>query len=1069
MRKILFKRILRKIPATLLWCFFLQINASATSAKSTIVTNKLSNLNRELVLSNSFKRFIDVTGIVKDAKGLPLPGVGVKVKGTTKVVVTGEDGKYAIAGLANSDVLVFTSIGFKPVEITVGNQTLVNVTLEEDAQGLSEVVVVGYGTQKKVNLTGAVTAISGAQLMNTPVPNVTAALQGRVSGVVITRGGGQPGQEGFNLRIRGQNSINGTSALVLVDGIQMDLNLINPDDVESISFLKDAAASAIYGARAAGGVVLVTTKSSTSGKTRINFNSYYSTNVTARQPERLNSWDEQTLIDEARFNATGAREFTPEQIEWLRNPNFNYRPNLTANRWEYFDNTDWIQAGMSKVNHAQNHSLSVGGGAKDLNYLLSVGYQTRDGVLRYGPDDNSRYNFKLNVNSEVNKYISLNLVAGYIGQITNSNSFSTGNIVSALYRVRTRQSLYTPAEDQTGQPYNGDLQINAVDIEKNAGFTRAMYESFTGKVDLKFKNFVKGLVINAVAWRNQDNYNYEQNRRSLYWYGRSNLEAPRFNANVPNGIGITKNRGYYDNLQATADYNLTIGDNHNFKILGGASYEQYRKDESSAGATLLYSNDSFAVNFSDPLNKTASDNVETYAFASLFGRFNYNYAEKYLFEATLRNDGSSRLSPDARWTVFPSFSAGWRISEENFFKNNFKSISNLKLRASWGRVGNAVVNNNTNVGNYDYIPVLNGGNNLVLNGARTNYFFQPNLPTLDKTWETVQSANLGLDIGLFGEKLTSTIEYYQNRNINMLIDINTPAILGITPSKINGGTLKSWGWEAELRWRDKIGSVGYNVAANFSDNQNKLIQMNGVRLIGTGGVVTAIEGYPLNSVWGYRTAGIFQSAAEAAEYRTKVSYPFFANTTAGDIRYLDLNGDGVINNGGGTPDNSGDLVYLGNTAARYSYGFDVGLNWKGFDFSIMFQGTLKRSFLIATETLAPLNGTANMPWSIHMDRWTPDNPNAFFPRMYQTSDHNYKPSDRWTQNGSYIRLKNLQLGYNLPINKKYIQNVRLYFSGQDLWESTKVMEVFDPEVPNGVNSQAYPFYRSYAFGLNVTF
>jgi TonB-linked SusC/RagA family outer membrane protein len=1057
MSKILLKRILQKMVFTLFWCLVLQTN---------ILAFEKGDL-KLLAVNTAPQKNVDISGVVRDEKGAPLPGVVVKVKGTKQAVSTDNDGKFWLRNIEANAIIVFSSIGYKEKEVGVANTTLFNIVLEEDTKGLNEVVVVGYGTQKKVNLTGAVTAISGDDLRNRPVPNATAALQGQVPGVIITRSSGQPGKENYGIRIRGTNSINGTGALVLVDGIQMDLNLINPDDIESISFLKDAAASAIYGARAAGGVVLVTTKSSTSGKTRINFNSFYSFNVTARQPERLNSWDEQTLIDEARFNATGAREFTPEQIEWLKNPNFNYRPNLTANRWEYFDNTDWIKAGMSKINHAQNHSLSVGGGTKEMNYLLSTGYQGSDGVLRYGPDDNSRYNIKFNLNTELNKFMDLSFVAGYIGQITNSNSFSTGNIVSALYRVRTRQSLYTPPEDTTGQPYNGDLQINAVDIEKNGGFTREMYESFTGKIDLKIKNLAKGLLINAVAWRNQDNYNYEQDRRSLFWYGRSNLEAPRFTANVPNGISLVKNRGYYDNLQTTADYNLQLAEKHNFKVMAGASFEQYRKDESSSGATNLYSNDIFSVNFADPINKTAGDNVETYAFGSLFGRLNYNYAEKYLFETTFRYDGSSRLAPSVRWTFFPSFSAGWRISEESFVKNNIKSISNLKIRASWGRVGNAV--SNGGIGNYDYIPVLNPGSNLVLNGVRANYFYQPQLPSTNKTWETVQSANLGVDLGMFKERLTGTVEFYQNRNINMYVDVNVPAILGIQPSQVNGGTLKSWGWETNIRWRDKAGALGYSVGLNFSDNQNKLIEFNSKKLIGTGGVVNAIEGYPLNTVWGYRTGGIFQTDAEAAAYAATVKYPFFAAPKAGDIKYLDLDGNGIIDAGKGTPEEPGDLVYLGNTSARYSYGFDLGLNWKGFDFSIAFQGTLKRSFLIATETLAPLNGTANMPWTIHMDRWTPDNPNAFFPRMYQTSDHNYKPSDRWTQNGSYIRLKNLQLGYNIKIKKKYVQNLRVYFSGQDLWESTKVMSVFDPEVPNGVNSQAYPFYRAYAFGLNVTF
>jgi TonB-linked SusC/RagA family outer membrane protein len=536
----------------------------------------------------------------------------------------------------------------------------------------------------------------------------------------------------------------------------------------------------------------------------------------------------------------------------------------------------------------------------------------------------------------------------------------------------------------------------------------------------------------------------------------------RFQANVPNGITLTKNRGYHDNVQGTLNYDFKIGDNHNFKILGGGSFEEYRKDEVTAGAIDLMSNDSFSLNYTDPLNRTNGDLVETYAFASLFGRFNYNYKEKYLFESTVRYDGSSRLAPANRWQLFPSFSAGWRVSEENFMKN-INLISNLKLRASWGQVGNGSV-----LGFYDYIALLNNGNNLVFNGTKTPYFYQNKLPSANKTWETVQSANLGVDVGLLNEKLSGTFEIYQNRNKNMLATLNVPSIIGVGISSSNVGELKSWGWETNLRWQDKIGNVSYQLGLNFSDNQNELIKYEGKNSIGAGGVVNLIEGYALNTVWGYKTGGYFQTDAEAAAYKAQVSYPFFANPKAGDIKYLDLDGNGVINAGSGTPEDPGDLVNLGTTSARYSYGFDLGAQWKGFDFSVAFQGTLKRSFLIDGNTLAPFLGTANMPWTIHMDRWTPTNPDAFWPRMYQTSDHNYKPSDKWTQNGSYLRLKNLQLGYNLPIKKKYAQNVRIYFSGQDLWESTKVLSVFDPEVGNGVSASAYPFYRTYSCGFNVT-
>jgi TonB-linked SusC/RagA family outer membrane protein len=1019
-----------------------------------------------------------VTGIVSDSAGVPVENVTVTVKGTTRGAVTNSTGRYSIAADANS-VLVFSYTGYSSKEETVGPRSTINVSLETFSQEMAAVVVVGYGTQRKVNLSGSVAVVAGKELINRPVPNVTSALQGVLPGVAVLRGNGQPGNEGYSIRVRGFTSAqstttgqasNSANALVLVDGVEQDMNLLDPNDIESISVLKDASASAIYGARAAGGVVLVTTKQGGAGKTRISYNSYYGVNITARQPERLNSWDEQTLIDEARFNATGAREFNAEQYEWLKNPNFSYRPNPTADRWEYFGNNNWLKEGMDKVNHMQNHALSISGGEQKLNYLISGSYYKRDGVLRYGPDDNSRYNLKLSVNSEVNRYISLKLSANYIGSFIRENSFGTEQIINRLYRSRTRQSLYTPAEDVTGQPYNGDLQINAVDIEKNSGLETRNYETFTGRVGLQVKNVVKGLTLDVIGWRNQNYYNMENNRRSLYWYGRSTATV-RFSANVPNSISLTKNKAYQNNLQAFLTYNLKVKD-HSFTFLQGGQYEEYRKDEFTAGATNMPTNDAFALNFADPLNRTSSDKVETWALASAFGRFNYNFREKYLFEASYRYDGSSRLAPQNRWQVFPSFSAAWRISQENFMQN-ITFINSMKLRASWGQLGNGTV-----LGYYDYIPLLTAnsptatptsGNNVIFNNGRAQYFFQNTLASTEKTWETIEQTNFAVDITMLRNKLSVTAEYYIKRNKNMLAPLNLPNIIGVNVGSFNIGELKSWGAELDVKWRDRIGKVDYTVGFNISDNQNRLDKYNAVNSVGAGGVIQFLEGYPVNSVWGYKTAGFFQTQQEANDYKAKVSYPFFANPAPGDIKYLDLNGDGIINSGEGTPQKPGDLVYMGTTNARYQYGFNLGAVWKNFDFSVFFQGALSRSFLISEETLSPILGTADMPWTIHMDRWTPENPNAFFPRMYQTSAHNFRPSDRWTQNGSYLRLKNIQIGYTVPVNKKYFRELKVYVSGQDLWESTKVLSVFDPEVGNNVSATAYPFYRTVSFGVNVSF
>lgn len=1010
---------------------------------------------------------IAITGKITFQDGTATSGVNVSVKGTGIATASDIEGNYRIDAPGNG-ILVFSLLGSASQEIAINNRTVINVEMEVDPSTLDEVVVVGFGTQKKVNLSGAVAQVSGAELVNRPVPNLTGALQGVLPGVTVFRGGGEPGSEGYGVRIRGFSSANNASALVLVDGIQMDMNLINPDDVESISVLKDASASAIYGARAAAGVVLITTKKGSEGKTRINFNNYYGINVTARQPQRLNSWDEQTLIDESRFNATGTREFSEEQIEWLSNPNFSIRPNPGQDRWEYFGNNNWVIEGMDKVNAMQNYSLSVGGGNEKLSYLVSGGYYQRDGVLRYGPDDNSRLNLKANISAEINKYLSVEVVAGYIGSNVNRNAFGTGQIINRLYRSRARQSLYTPEEDTTGQPYNGDLQINAVDIQKNGGLETRNYETFNGRLNLKVKNVIKGLTLDVVGWRNQDYYSMENNSRSISWYGRS-TNTIRFQVNVPNTMSMTKNRGYHNNLQGYLTYNLQLADSHNFTLLGGASFEEYRKDEFSATAQSMINNDFFSFNYADPLTKTNSDLVETWAMGSYFGRLNYNYLEKYLFEASFRYDGSSRLAPSNRWHLFPSFSAAWRIDQENFMQDqNF--ISALKLRGSWGQLGNG-----SPLGLYDYIALLNSGltvanqPNLVFNDVRTQYFFQGVLASPQVTWENIEQSNIGIDAGFMRDRLTLTADYYVKRNKDMLAQLNLPNLIGIPASRINIGELKSWGWEFDVKWRDKIKTVDYRIGFNISDNQNKLVKYDGRNSIGNGGVVNLLEGYPLNSVWGYRTDGYFQTQEEYDAYKTTVNTPFFPNNAgAGDVKYLDIDGDGIISAGGGTPEDPGDLVYLGTTNARYTYGADLGLSWKNIDFSVFFQGAATRRFLINEGTLSPLLGTADMPWTIHMDRWTPENPDALFPRMYQTSAHNFRPSDKWAQNGSYVRLKNIQIGYNIPINKTYVQKMRIYFSGQDLWESTKVLPVFDPEVGNNVSATTYPFFRTFSFGLNIT-
>ena len=1005
-----------------------------------------------------------ISGKVMDPGNIPLPGVTVIEKGTTNGTITSVDGEYVISVSSGNATLVFSSVGMKAQEQAVNNQTVVNVVLDYETFGLEEVVVVGYGTQKKVNLTGAISAIEGDVIAKKPATDVLSAMQGEMAGVVVLRSSGQPGSETSGIRIRGFSSANPTSALVLIDGVEGDMTLLNPNDIESVSVLKDAAASAIYGARAAAGVVLITTKSGTkTGKVKVSYNGYYAINTPGNMPERVSAWEEQAMINIGRVNAGGSPEWNAEQSSWVANPNFNYRPNNTNGRWDYFQATNWVDEGTNDYTTQQNHSVSIIGGSDKMNYMFSGGYYTKDGILKFGPDNYDRYNFRFKLDSEINEYVSFGIQASYSGAFTETNPYSVTNILERLYRIRGRQPIFAPDEDINDNPYNGDLQVNPIDLMKNGGISKGRYEAYTGKANITIKNLIPDVRLNLSASRQNGLYNSEIQRRHLIWYDRLGTGI-RFQANNPNSLTKTKNFDIRDNIEATVNYEKRIN-NHTLTLLAGSTYEVYRKDQISATARNLNSNDFFSFNYydaSEVTNTDLSDEISTWAMHSYFGRINYNFSDRYIFEANIRYDGSSRLAPESRWQAFPSFSAAWRINEESWF--NLGYISNLKLRASWGQLGNGAV-----LGLYDYIATISSGTHM-----GDSYYYQTALASQSKTWETIESTNVGLDFGLFNNRLSFSGDYYWKYNKDMLASLQLPSLLGVSVSSANVGELKTWGWELELKWRDKIGNVDYQASFNVSDSQNKLMKYDGKNTI-TAGTVGLLEGYELNSIWGYKTNGYWSSRDEYLQYKAdNPGYQSFndARIAGGDVRYVAQGTpDHMIGAGGGTPDDPGDLVYLGNTNGRYMFGLNLAAQWKGFDFSMFFQGVGKRAFLVQTGTITPFFSTSTMPWTIHRDYWTEDNQNAYWPRMYNNNgnDFNFKPSDKWVQNGAYVRLKNVQIGYKLPINKRIIDQARLYVSGSDIWEYSNVLSVFDPEVGNNASANYYPFFRTWSLGLSLTF
>lgn len=1018
---------------------------------------------------------ITVEGVVIDGSDKePLIGATVTEKGTTNATMTDVDGKFSLRVKENA-ILVFSSIGYKSVEHRALSG--MNVMMEADSKTLDDVVVVGYGVQKKVNLTGAVAAVDGSAISSKGTTDVLSALQGKMPGVSVLRSSGQPGSETSGLRIRGFSSVNDAKPLILIDGIEGSLTMINESDIENISVLKDASAAAIYGARSAGGVVLVTTKKGVSQKPKITYNGSFGINLPGNMPERMSPWEEQDYINKARNADRGVPEQNAEQTSWIGNPNYNYYPNGT--RWTFHGNTNWLDEGTKDYTTQTNHSVSVTGGHGQTNYYVSMGYYTKDGMLKYGPDDNNRISLRTNLNTEISKYFDFKLLISYERSVVNQNPVGATNILSNLYNARGRQAIYLPEEDTNyeNNPYSGDLQINAIQAMKQGGKTTGETQYFTGNANLHVKNLVKGLTLDLNASRKSGFYTYQGNYSYFPGMGRNGVPRGQYDINKPNRVVKTKNNSYQDKIELLANYNITI-DKHYFHVLGGASYEQYKKDEISGTAYNLLSNDFFSFNYYDNSLVTSTllkDGISPWKMGSFFGRLNYDYAGRYLFEANVRYDGSSRLVPDDRWDIFPSFSLGWRVSEEPFFEPAKSYVDNLKLRGSWGKLGNSTILDSRYYAYYGLISnKTDDSDSNVLNIFGNPVYHQKYMTSEGITWETITTTNIGIDLGFLRNRLNITADYYWKKNDNMLSMARTGNIIGYPQDRLanqNVGTMKIWGWDITAEWRDKVGDFTYSIGFNIDDSQNKVVSFQGATTIQAGTVGT-LEGYPLNTLWGYKTDGFWNSRQEYLDYKAaNPGYQSFndAKVTAGSTRYLAQGkADHTIGAGGGTPEDPGDLVYLGTANGRYNYGITLGLEWKGFDLSCFFQGVGKRKFLINTRTLAPLGYSYEMPWTIHQDYWTEDNKNAYFASPFENNPFNYNPADRWVQNGAYIRLKNVQLGYKVPIPAR-IASLRVYINGTDVWEHTNVLKVFDPEVGNNKNSQYYPFFRTWTMGVNVTF
>ncbi|MBX2952215.1 MAG: TonB-dependent receptor [Leadbetterella sp.] len=1020
-------------------------------------------------LVNGQKR--DITGTVLDETGAGLPGASVVIKGTNRGVSTDADGKFSI-NAGPGDILTISYIGYDSQDHKLTNETTLTIRLNNSSNALEDVVVVGYTSKIKRDIGGAVLTVDNKVLKDRPVTNTLSALQGAAPGLVITRSNGQPGQEGWNAQIRGITSLgSGNSPLVIIDGVEGNINTLNPNDIQDLTVLQDAASASIYGAKAGGGVILVTTKAGKPNqKTKVDVNMMYTFRKPFARPEMLSSREEAELQNAAAINGGGAAAFNDQQLAWFDDPNVEYYLNPNSKQWEYYYNNNMKQILMRDQSPQRNINVTASGGGDKSSFLFSLGYLDQEGVFKFGPDSYNRINARINYNTRFTKKLSLDTRLSFAKSNTMAPSMGVNGGSGVLYNVYTiraaRNPIFTPGyEDKYA--FIGTIS-NAYPILKDGGYSRTDAYDVNAVISLLANDVVKGLNLKAVyspglVLSDGSTFNKTVER----WTVDANMNLV---AGTPiNQINsLSKTRPYTLNQSffTTADYDYKIN-KHSFHGLAGYEFKKYEYDAVQAIQRALLLNDFPTLNYTTLSTAdvgNVSDNIQVNTWLSYFGRLTYNYASKYYLEGTYRRDGSSRLAPGFKFQNFYAVNAFWRMAEEKWFNSALPWINEFKLSASYGTAGGAQTSN-PNANNYDFQSPLSRGY-YPFNDAKTVYFFQSGLPSDSKAWEIIETANVGFDMEVLKNRLRLHFDYFVKQNNNVFVGQQLPAMLGVTPNAANLAGVQVKGWGVTLNWNDRFKNGGYYLAANLSDDKNKVTRYDGSVSYGAG-INASLPGLSTNSIFGYKADGYFDTAEELNGYPVRVT-----STRVGDIKLLDLNNDGKINAGINTAENHGDLVYLGNTNPRYVFGISGGVNWKGFDFSVLFNGVGKRSVLIDAGNTLPFYNGWMMPWKIHQDYWTPENNDARFPRILIGDRINDVVSSHWVQNASYIRLKNLQLGYTVKPGThkvKGLGDVKVFFSGQDLWEKTGMwFNYYDPENTNTI-SLSYPLWRSYAIGLNIGF
>ena len=1023
----------------------------------TITAGAASNAGKQKGAGGNARK---VSGTIADINGEPLIGATVKVKGTQTATVTDFDGNYTIEAPEGSTLEV-SYIGFNTQEVKVGNRNSYNIELAEDNNSLEELVVIGYGTVKKKDLTGAIAAVKGGDLSNRRTTMLSNALQGALSGVMVRRSSSAPGSGAGSIHVRGVTTMGDSSPLVIVDGVEGDLDYVNANDVESVTVLKDAAAASIYGSKAAAGVILVTTKrGSDTGKFQIKYNAEFGWEIPTKQPEMVGLTRYLEMSNELMYNDNPAQGFFQ-----------TYTADQTKNWMKYHETdpnhypvTDWTDLILKGSAPRMTHTLSVSGGNKTVRTQASLTYDDVDGL--YDGRKFQRYMMRLNNDFTISDKLSASLDV-FVRHAKSKNKiydpFSTMRLMPAIYAATWSDGRL--AEGKTGS--------NPYGLLKEGGSTVSHSTQVGGKGSLTFKPF-KGFSLQAIV---APYINYQKSKKFQMACGYTLADDPDvFGGYFDSSSGLYdtnkltegRNDDWHVTSQVIANYMRDFG-KHSLTVMAG--FENYYSKSESLGAAR----DQYVLTNYPYLNIGPEEYMENsgtgseYTSTSWFGRVLYSYADRYLFQANVRHDGSSRFAKKYRWGTFPSFSAGWVITEEPFMKNFMSSqnyLSYFKLRGSWGKLGNERIGSNY----FPYIALMSFGNTIFYmadgsvvsaNTARPSV-----LAVEDITWETTTSTDIGFDANFFNNRLRLTFDYYWKKTTDMLLAIQIPYTMGYDAPNTNAGEMSTHGYDIDLTWQDNIGDFNYSVSVNFSDFLSKIDYINNSDIISGGKIKRA--GTYFNEWYGYICDGIYQTQEEVNNSATLNS-----SVTVGDLKYRDISGPDGVPDGVISPEY--DRVPLGNSLPCYQYGGQINASWRGIDLSMAFQGVGSQKSYLDRAMVEPLrNNYGNIPAILEGKYWSPfntdeQNANAFYPRLSSVSkNNNYATSDHWIFDGGYFRMKNITLGYTLPQQwTRYIgiDRTRFYVSASDLFCISDYPDGWDPEM--GVSS--YPITTSVVFGIQVTF